>query len=118
MVRRALRPPECPRGPVRPVPTGRSACRPRRPSLDRNQPDVPVLHGVAVVLQQDWAGPARVAAQAGRRVVGGNLHVVVDFDSVMDDRNPGGFGLFAARELRGGEVNVVTLPDGWGLAGV
>src|SRR5262249_45224115 len=83
-----------------------------------HEPDIAVLHRVAVVLQEDRAGRTRVAAEAGRRVVLGQLDVVVDLDAVVENRHAARLDLLAVLARRGGELDVVTLPDGRRLAGV
>src|SRR5690242_15617255 len=104
--------------------SGRTAarCRSLGWALRGQQPDVAELHRVAVVLQQDRAGLARVAAQAGPRV-GHDLvlallvlahqpRVVLDLDAVLVDGHAGRLGDLAVRALRGGELDVIALPDG------
>src|SRR3954449_10041864 len=87
-------------------------------SLQRQQPDIPVLDRVAVVLEVDRAGCARVAAEAGAGVVDGDRDVLMDRHAVVPDADPGRLDFLAVLALGGVEVDVVALPDGRGLAGV
>src|SRR5262249_50879855 len=66
----------------------------------------------------DRAGLADVAAEAGRGVVLGDLHIVVDLHAIVIDRHPGHFGFLAVLAFRRVVLDVIALPDGWRLAGV
>src|SRR5581483_4181388 len=80
--------------------------------------DVAVLHGIAVVLEHDGAGRAGVAAHAGRGVVLGDLHLIVDLDAVVVDGDDARLFLLAAFAHGSLEFDVVALPDRGGLAGI
>src|SRR5438067_13668945 len=71
-----------------------------------------------MVLKQDRSRLAGIATEAGRRVVLGDLDVVVDLDAIVINGNPTGLHLFAVLALRRGELDVIRLPDRRRLAGV
>ena len=71
-----------------------------------------------MILEQDRSALGRVATQAGGGVVLGDILLVVDGDTVLPDADHTLLHLLATFEDGWGEVDIVGLPDGWGLAGV
>src|ERR1043165_1257854 len=91
------------------------------------QPDIAILHRIAVILEQNGTGAAWVAAHAGRGVGDELLLVpfftrqallVVDQDAVVMDGHDGRADHFAVVAARGLEEDVVALPNRRRLAGV
>lgn len=64
-----------------------------------NQPDVTVLHWIAMVLQQDRTRQADVAATTGWRVVFSENNMFVDQNTVVPHADPGWLRLFPIYEL-------------------
>ena len=88
------------RASLKPV-AGHSSARRLASINPADQPDVAVLDRVAVVLEMDRPGRARVAAEAGDGVVDGDLDVLVDRDAVLEDGDPRRLDLLAVLEDRG-----------------
>ena len=84
----------------------------------RKEPDIPVLHGVAVVLKQQWAGYPFLVVYRPRRGPR-KFNVVVNNNAVVEHGHARVFLHVALFVQPGGaKDNVVGLPFGRGLAGI
>ena len=72
-------------------------------------PNVPVPHGVPVILQMQEGRTGALGEWASGGALG-ELDVVVNFHAVVEDGHASVLDFFAVLELRGGEIDVVSLP--------